>query len=44
MMSKIDNGNFEIMPYIDTTNTEQFDALLPWSTSLPTECKCPQKK
>jgi len=35
---------FERLPNIDTNNIEQLDALLPWSTSLPNECKCPQKK
>mgnify|MGYP000932156707 FL=1 len=35
---------FERLPNIDTNNIEQLDALLPWSTSLPNECKCPQKQ
>lgn len=35
---------FEKLPNIDLNNTAQLDALLPWSDTLPEECKVPIKK
>lgn len=35
---------FEKLPNIDLNDTDQLDTLLPWSESLPAECKVPLKK
>jgi transposase len=35
---------FEKLPNIDLNNQAQLDALLPWSETLPEECKVPLKK
>lgn len=35
---------FEKLPNIDLNNLAQLDALLPWSETLPEECKVPVKK
>lgn len=34
---------FEKLPNIDQANMDQLDALLPWSKSIPDECKVPNK-
>ncbi|WP_309245496.1 IS66 family transposase [Virgibacillus proomii] len=34
---------FEKLPNIDTTDKEQLAQLLPWSTTLPQECRVPTK-
>ncbi|MFW5971891.1 MAG: transposase domain-containing protein [Bacillota bacterium] len=33
------NYLFEKLPNIDLENTDQLDELLPWSQSIPDECK-----
>jgi len=38
------NYLFEKLPNIDLQNIEQLDALLPWSQSIPDECKLPHNK
>ncbi|SHI06177.1 transposase domain-containing protein, partial [Sporanaerobacter acetigenes] len=35
---------FEKLPNIDLDNLEELDNLLPWSDSIPQECKVPNKK
>lgn len=37
------NHLFEKLPNIDPENMDQLDALLPWSESIPNECKVPNK-
>ena len=38
------NFLFEKLPNIDVQDTEQLDEILPWSQSIPDECKVPNKK
>ena len=38
------NYLFENLPNIDLDNIEELDQLLPWSASVPEECKIPVKK
>lgn len=38
------NYLFEKLPNIDKDNMKQLDALLPWSESIPYECKIPNKE
>ncbi|SDK86771.1 Transposase IS66 family protein, partial [Clostridium cochlearium] len=35
---------FEKLPNIDLNNLEELDNLLPWSDSIPQECKVPNKE
>ncbi|SHI20112.1 transposase domain-containing protein, partial [Sporanaerobacter acetigenes] len=35
---------FEKLPNIDPNNIEELDQLLPWSDSIPQECKVPNKE
>jgi len=37
------NYLFEVLPNIDTTNQEQLAQYMPWSTTLPQECRVPSK-
>lgn len=38
------NYLFEKLPNIDTENIDELDQLLPWSSSIPVECKIPNKE
>ncbi|WP_209315326.1 transposase domain-containing protein [Soehngenia longivitae] len=35
---------FEKLPNIDLNNMEELDQLLPWSDSIPLNCKIPNKE
>ena len=35
---------FEKLPNIDLDNMEELDQLLPWSNSIPVNCKIPNKE